>query len=68
MEYQKGIPLYLGSEFQDITRIIKLFSHHEDKNRMVNIIQKGSRYGLSPIEEATIKSDLEAILLRANHK
>ena len=32
------------------------------------MIQKGSRYHLSPIEDATQKSDLEAMLLRGNPK
>ena len=49
MEYQKGIPLEHGSEFRRITRITKLFSHHEDRDRIVDIIQKGSRYHISPI-------------------
>ena len=68
IEAQKGIPLDCGSEFRDITGILKLFSHHEDKYIIVNIIQKGSRYHLSPIEEATRKSVLEAMLLRGCHK
>ena len=31
IEAQKGIPLYYGSKFWDITRIKNLFCHHEDK-------------------------------------
>ena len=45
-----------------------LFNHHKDKNRIFNMIQKGSRYSLSPIEVTTRKSDLEAMLLRGKHK
>ena len=43
MESQKGSPLYYGSKFCDIIGITKLFSHHEDKDRIVNKIQKCSR-------------------------
>ena len=68
MESQKESPLYYGSEFRDITGIIKLFSHDEEKYRIVDIIQKGSRYHISPIKEATSKSYMEAMLLRSNHK
>ena len=68
MESQKLIPLYYGSEFWDITGITKLFGHHEDKYIIVDIIQKGLRYHLSQIEEATRKSDLEAMILRGNNK
>ena len=68
MEAQKGIPLDYGSEFRDITGIKNLFNHHEEKDRIVYIIQKGSRYHLSQIEEATRKSDLEAMILRGNNK
>ena len=64
MEDQKEIPLDYGSEFRDITRIRNLFSHNEDKDRIVEIFQKGSCYHLSPIEEATRKSDLEAMILK----
>ena len=68
MESQKGSPLDHGSEFRHIAWITKLFSHHEDKDIIVYIIQKGLPYHLSPIEEATIKSDLENMLLRRKHK
>ena len=68
MESQKGISLDYGSEFLDINRIKNLFSHHEDKDIIANIIQKVLRYHLSPIEEAASKSYLEANLLRGGHK
>ena len=52
MESQKGSPLNYGSEFLYITEIKNLFSHNEEKYIIVDIIQKGSRYHLSPIQEA----------------
>ena len=67
-ESQKRIPLVYGSEFWDITRIKNLFRHHKDKGRIVDIIQKGSCYNLSPINGAIRKLDLEDILLREKHK
>ena len=41
LKEQKGSPLDYGSELLNITRINKLFSHHEDKDRIVDIIPKG---------------------------
>ena len=38
MEAQKLSPLDYGSEFRDIPRIKKIFSHHEKKDRIVDII------------------------------
>ena len=64
----KGIPLDYGSEFWDITGTKKLFHQQKDKEILVEIIQKVSRYHISPIEEATSKSDLEYMLLRGHHK
>ena len=40
IKYPKGSPLDYGSEFWDPTGIERLFSHHEDKNRIVDMIQK----------------------------
>ena len=68
MKPQKGSPLDYGSEFHNISGITKLLIHREDKDRIVYITQKGSRYHLSPKEEATRKTDLEAMILRGNHK
>ena len=62
------IHLDYGSDFRDITGIIKLFSQHKDKNRIVNTIQKGSLYHLSFIEEETGKYYLISMLLRGNYK
>ena len=39
-----------GSEFHDITALEKLFLHHEDKTKIINIIQQGSCYHLDTIE------------------
>ena len=35
---------------------------------MTNIIQHGYRYHLDPIEETARKSDLDAMIIRGNHK
>ena len=50
MKAQKGIPIYFGSEFREITGITKLFIHREYKHTIVNIIQKRMRYHLSSIQ------------------
>ena len=68
IEAQKVIPLDYGSEFRDINVIKNLFCYHDEKERIFDIIQKGSRYHLSPIKEAAQKLDLEAMLLRGNQK
>ena len=64
----KDIPVNYGSEFCDTTSLENLFLHHEDKTKIINIIQHGSCYHLDPIEEETRKSDLDAMILRGNHK
>ena len=65
---QKVIPLDYGSQFRDFSGIAKIFIRHEDKKRIVDIIQKGCQYHLLSIEEAIRKPDLEVILLRVNCK
>ena len=65
---QKDIPVNYGSEFRDIAPLAKLFLHHEGKTKIINIIQQVSCYHLDPIEEETRKSDLDAMILRGNHK
>ena len=65
---QKGIPLNCRTEFRDTADLSKLFHYHKDKIKIINIIQQGSCYHLDPIEEETQKSDLDAMLLRGNHK
>ena len=68
LESQQGSPLDYGSELWDTTGISKLIHHHEDRDKIIDIIQKYSQYQLSPIEEATRKSNLSAMILRRNHK
>ena len=64
----KDIPVNYGSEFCDTTSLAKLFLHHEHRTKIINIIQHGSSYHLDPIEEETRKLDLDAMILRGNHK
>ena len=40
---QKDIAVNYGSEFRDIASIAKLFLHHKDKTKIINILQKGYR-------------------------
>ena len=68
IEAQRESPLNHGSEFRDIASLGKLFLYHENKSKIINIIQQGSRYYLNPIKEETQKSDLDAMILRGNHK
>ena len=49
----KDSPVDYGSEFCNITSLEELFLHHEDKTKIINIIQQGSRYHLDPIKEET---------------
>ena len=65
---QKDSPVKYGSEFRDIASLAKLFLYHEDKPKIINIIQQGSRYHLYLIEEETRKSDLDVMILRGNQK
>ena len=64
----KDSPVNCGSEFRDIASLEFLTLHHEDKTKIINIIQQGSRYHLNPIEEGKRKSDLDAMIIRGNHK
>ena len=47
---QKDSPVKYGSEFCDTASLEKLFLHHEDKTKIINIIQQGSRYHLDTIK------------------
>ena len=47
--------------------LAKLFFYHEDRANIINIIQQGYSYH-DPIKEDTQKSDLDAMILRENHK
>ena len=51
---QKNSPVNYGSEFRDIV-LAKLFLHHKDKTKIINIIEQGSCYHLNPIKEETRK-------------
>ena len=64
----KDSPVSDGLDFRDITTLARLFLYHEDKSKIINIIQQESRYHIYPIEEETRKSDLETMILRGNHK
>ena len=64
----KDRPINYRSELSDTTDLAKLFLHHKDKTKTINIIQKGSCYHLNQIEEETINSDLDSVILRRNHK
>ena len=65
---QNNSPLNYESEFRDTADLTKLFYYHYDRVNIINIIQQGSRYHLDPIEEETRNSDLDAMVLRGNHK
>ena len=65
---QQDSPVNYRSGFRDIAPLAKLFLHHEDKTKIINIIQQESHYHLDRIEEETWKSYLDAMILRVNHK
>ena len=50
---QKDFPVNSRSEFRDIVSIEKLFLYYENKTKIINIIQQGSRYHLDPIPTRT---------------
>ena len=68
LEEHKGIPLDYGYDLQQPTTIAKLFSHHEDRDKIMDIIHKGTQYHQLPIEEGTRKSDLATMILHGNQK
>ena len=57
-----------GPEFRDLTRIANLFHHHEDRDKIMDIIQRGPQCHISPIERGTSNSNLSATILGGNHK
>ena len=65
---QKDSPLKYGSEFRGTAALSRLFCYHEEKSNIINIIQKGLCYNLDTIYEETIKSYLDAMVLRGYHK
>ena len=64
----KDIPVNYGSEFRDTTALAQLFLHQEGKTKIINIIRHRYRYHLNKTEKETRKSDLDAMILRGNHK
>ena len=56
------------TKFHDIASLAKVFLHHEEKTKIINIIQKGFRYHLNAIKEEAQKSDLDTMILMGNHK
>ena len=64
----KDIPVNHGLEFRYTTVFTQLFLHYEDNTKIINIIKHGSCYHLDTIEKETRKSDLDAMILRGNHK
>ena len=68
MKYQKGSPLDYGSELQEPIGIANLFRHHNNRNKIMYIIQIGSQYHISPIEEATIEYNLSSMILSGNQQ
>ena len=65
---QKYSPVNYGSEFRGSAALEKLLFYHEDRTKIINIIQKGSCYHLNPIKEETQKSVLDAMILKGNHR
>ena len=55
LETDQGIPLDYGFDLWDPTGISNLFHHHEDREKKMECIQKGSQYHQSPIYEVTSK-------------
>ena len=65
---QKDSSVNYGSEFHDILYLEKLLFYHKDKTNIINIIHKGYHYHLDPIKEEALKSYLDVMILRGNHK
>ena len=51
-----------------MAELSKLFNYNENKSKIISIIQQVSHYHLSPIDEETRKSYLEAKMKRGNNK
>ena len=47
LEVQQGNPLNYGPELRDPTGISNLFHHHEDRDKIIHMIQIGSQYPIS---------------------
>ena len=50
---QKDSPAIYGSKFRNIASLEKLFLHHKDKTKIINIIQQGYHYHLDLIPTRT---------------
>ena len=50
---QRDSPVIYGLKFCNIVSLEKLFPHHEDKTKIINIIQQGSHYHLDLIPTRT---------------
>ena len=49
----KDIPVKYGSKIRDIASLEKIFLHHEENTKVINIIRKGSSCPLDPIPTRT---------------
>ena len=68
LKAQHGSSLDHGSELQNPVRISNLFRRHKYRYKRMDIIQRGSQYLLSIIEEASRKSYLAVMILCGNKK
>ena len=50
---QKDSPVNYKLEFRDIVSLEKIFLHHKENTKIINIFQQGSSYHLDPIEVET---------------
>ena len=57
-----------GSEFKEVSLLDNLMKFHPRWDRLRNILKQGSNWALDPLAEDLRKKDLEASLLRGNHK
>ena len=57
---QNDSPLNYGSEFRNTTDLATLFYYHEDKSRVINIIQQGPLYHVDP--------GIDIMILRGYHE
>ena len=64
---QKDSSVNYGPEFRNAAALSQLFLYHEERTKIVNIIQQVSREHLDPINEKTRKH-LDAIIIRGNNK
>ena len=65
---QKGTPLEYGSEFRTSSELEPLLMNHPLWPHMKSILHNGSVFPLTNLDEETRIADLEAALVRGNHK